>query len=252
MFLLALVLASTIATKADVPRLTPAELGPLLESGDAIAIDVRGSVPYKLGRIAGATWLPLGKVGERAAELPKDKLLVAYCTCGAEELSLDAALVLAQKGFTRVAVLKGGYPAWKEAGLPVETDRPAAEPAPAPAAAPVASGGRLRPPDAVTCDRNQLTSYAGKVTSYRRERGLTRLVIHTSAETIETVSIRHTGDDPSRFYLLDGAPFKAADWSRIERRKGVLRDGVSVVAWVCENGTSIVDWRPGTTFTGAE
>jgi len=24
------------------------------------------------------------------------------------------------------------------------------------------------------------------------------------------------------------------------------------VAWVCSNGTSIIDWRPGTTFSGAE
>lgn len=123
MFLISLILAATIATKADIPRLTPQELRPLIESGDAIAIDVRGSVPYSLGRIEGATWLPLGLIGERAGQLPKEKLIVAYCTCGAEELSLEAALTLAtHHGIERVAVLKGGYPAWKEAGYAIAAD----------------------------------------------------------------------------------------------------------------------------------
>lgn len=241
MILSALILAATIATKADVPRLMPAELAPLRASGDAVVLDVRGSVPYKLGRIAGAKWLPLGKVSELAATLPKDKLLVAYCTCGAEEVSLEAAMLLVEKGFTRVAVLTGGYPAWKEAGLPVEADEETAE-QPAPTAG-GGGAGRLRPPDAVKCDRNQLTAYIGRVTQYRREKDETILTIATSAGTVETVTVR---GEPSRSYLLEGKRF---DEERAER---VVRPGASAIAWVCKNGTTIVDWRPGTTFTGAE
>jgi rhodanese-related sulfurtransferase len=241
MILSALLLAATIATKADVPRLTPAELAPLIESGDAVVIDVRGSVPYKLGRIAGATWVPLGKVSELAASLPKEKLLVAYCTCGAEELSLEAAMVLAQKhGFERVAVLKGGYPAWKDAGLPVQSDRAPEE---QPAVEGGGGAGRMRPPDSVKCDRNQLTAYIGRVTEYRREKDTTILIIATSSDTVETVTLR---GDPKNSYLIQGKPFDE------ERAEKVVRPGVSAVAWVCADGTTIVDWRPGTTFTGAE
>ncbi len=241
MILTALILAATIATKADVPRLTPAELAPLLASGDAVAIDVRGSVPYKLGRIAGATWVPLGKVGELAASLPKEKLLVAYCTCGAEELSLEAAMLLSQKhGFERVAVLKGGYPAWKDAGLPVESDRAPEEQAAAPAGG---AAGRIRPPDAVKCDPNQLTAYIGRVTEYRREKDATLLTIATSSGTTETVTVRGT---PAVSYLLEGKRFDE------ERAEKIVRPGASAIAWVCADGTTIVDWRPGTTFTGAE
>ena len=244
MILTAILLAATIATKADVPRITPAELAPLLESGDAIALDVRGSVPYKLGRVAGAKWVPLGKVSELAESLPKDKLLVAYCTCGAEEVSLEAAMQLSQKGFERLAVLKGGYPAWKEAGLPVESDRPPADQVGDEAAGESASGaGRLRPPDAVKCDRNQLTAYMGRVMEYRREHEVTILTIATSSGTVETVTVR---GEPSASFLIAGRPFD------VEKAEKVVRPGVSAIAWVCKNGTTIVDWRPGTTFTGVE
>lgn len=261
MYLISILLAATFASKADVPRVTVAELHDLMKKGDAIAIDVRGSVPHKLGHIEGAVWMPLGLLNQRAGELSQEKLIVPYCTCKAEDVSLEAAMVLAnQHGFTRVAVLKGGYPAWKDAGLPVVEERDVTFPvdaAPATPAAtpatPAASGGRLRPPDAVTCDRNNLTSHAGKVASYKRAQGTTTIVLNTSADTVETISITHKGsDDGSKFYLLEGAPFTAKDWARIESKKGVLRPETSAVVWICTGGSTIVDWRPGTTFTGAE
>ena len=217
MFLTSILLAATIAVKADVPRVTPAELKALMDKGEAVAVDVRGSVPYELGHIKGAAWLPLGLIAQRFGELPQDKLIVTYCTCKAEETSLEAAMLLAkQHGFERVAVLVGGYPAWTGAGLPTEAIQEAA-----PAEATPARGGRLAPPAAVTCDRNQLTSYTGKVKSYKRQSGKTVLVT-------------------------------ARDWSRVEVRKGELHPNMSAVAWVCSNGRNVIDWRPGTTFSGAE
>ena len=254
MFLTSILLAVTIATKADVPRVTPAELHALMDKGEAVAIDVRGSVPYELGHIKSAVWLPLGLVAQRFAQLPQDKLIVAYCTCKAEETSLEAAMILSQQhGFERVAVLHGGYPAWKDAGLPVEALQTVEFEESTPGGASATRGGRLAPPAAVSCDRNQLTSYAGKVKSYKRQRGKTVLVIDTSADTTERVTLLHKGtDDPTQFYLIAGTPFTSRDWSRIERSKGQLHPNMSAVAWVCENGMSIIDWRPGSTFTGAE
>jgi rhodanese-related sulfurtransferase len=254
MFILSIVLAATLATKADVPRVSVAELHAMMQKGEAVAVDVRGSVPYELGHIATATWMPLGLMNQRAGELPQDKLLVMYCTCKAEETSLEAAMVLAnQHGLKRVAVLQGGYTAWITAGLPVEAIQEVELPHADESSKSSASAGRLRPPAAVSCDRNHLTSYAGKVTQYRRRKDKTVLVMDTSADTTETVTIRHSGtDDPSRFYLIDGTPFTPSDWSRVEQRKGVLRQDMSAVAWVCRNGVTIIDWRPGVTFNGAE
>ena len=95
MFLTSILLAAAITVKADVPRVTPAELKARMDKGEAVAIDVRGSVPYELGHIKGAVWLPLGLVAQRFDQLPQDKLIVAYCTCKAEETSLEAALLCA-------------------------------------------------------------------------------------------------------------------------------------------------------------
>ena len=256
MFLTSILFAAAITVKADVPRVTPAELKALMDKGEAVAIDVRGSVPYELGHIKGAVWLPLGLVAQRFGELPQDKLIVAYCTCKAEETSLEAAMLLArQHGFEKVAVLVGGFPAWKEAGLPtaaIQSETVHFDES-APAGASASRGGRLAPPAAVTCDRNQLTSYTGKVKSYKRQRGKTVLVIDTSADTTERVTLTHANsDDPSRFFLIDGTPFTSRDWSRLEVRKGELKPNLSAIAWVCSNGTNVIDWRPGVTFTGAE
>src|SRR5688572_21106726 len=254
MFLTSILLAAAITVKADVPRVTPAELKALMDKGEAVAIDVRGSVPYELGHIKGAVWLPLGLVAQRFGELPQDKLIVAYCTCKAEDASLETAMLLArQHGFERVAVLVGGYPAWTAAELPTEVIQTVQFDESAPAGASASRGGRLAPPAAVTCDRNQLTSYTGKVKSYKRQQGKTVLVIETTSDTTERVTLVHENtDDPARFFLIDGTPFSVRDWSRVEARKGELHPNMSAIAWVCSNGENVIDWRPGTTFSGAE
>jgi hypothetical protein len=104
-------------------------------------------------------------------------------------------------------------------------------------------GARQRAPESFSCDRNNLTSYTGVVTTYRRQTGSTSLTIRTDYDTTEAVSLKHPGtDDPSRFFRMQGEPFAAADWTRIETRKGVLRDGTRASAWVCADGRVMVDW----------
>ena len=219
MFLLLL----AILTKADVPRVTAEELQAMLAKGDAIAVDVRGSVPYELGHLPGAVWMPLGMLASRAGELPEDKFLVMYCTCKAEETSLEAAMLLAKGGFPRVAVLHGGYPAWSAAGLPTESSR----------------ANELAPPAAVSCSA-ALRKVSGEVTHYRRLRGKTVLTMGA-----ETITLRHKGsDDPSRMFLVHGTPFVHNDWNRVELRKGEVREGTQATAWICADGTTIIDWQP--------
>ena len=75
------------------------------------------------------------------------------------------------------------------------------------------------------------------VIGYQRQAGTTTLRIRTDADTTEQVSLTHPGtDDPSALFRMLGAPFTAADWTRIETRKGVLRPGTRAAAWVCSNG----------------
>lgn len=248
MILTSLLLAATLITKADVPHVQPSELRALLDKGEAVAVDVRGSVPFELGHIAGATWMPLGLIKDRAGELPDDKLIVTYCTCKAEETSLDAAMLLSSLGFSRVAVLKGGYPAWKGAGFAVEAAPTIEDPAAAPD-----TGGRLAPPASISCKRDDLTVYAGQVRTYERQKDKTTIVIATTAGTVERITLRHSSSpDASRFYLVNGTPFTSRDWNRVERKEGELLPDMGARAWVCADGRIVIDWLPGAKFTAAE
>jgi hypothetical protein len=109
----------------------------------------------------------------------------------------------------------------------------------------------MMPPAGLKCDRNDLTSYDGKVLAYRRRKGSTFLRMRTNFDTTEAVTLRHPGtDDPSVFYLLNGEPFTRNDWRRIEKRKKVLRHGMRANVWVCRGNPAIqpvVDWRPDDT-----
>ena len=103
---------------------------------------------------------------------------------------------------------------------------------------------RMRPPGEFACNRNDLTNYVGVVIAYRREMSSTTLRIRTDADTTESVVLPHPGtDDPSALFRFGGKAFTAADWTRIERSKGVLRPATRAVAWVCTDGQVMVDWE---------
>ena len=107
--------------------------------------------------------------------------------------------------------------------------------------------GRLRPSPQLACDRNNLTSYSGLVSGYRRDKDSTWIQISTDEDTVEPVTVPHDGQaDASSHYWLWGAPFTAADTAQIEKSPGALVDGIRAVAWVCEDGKTppVIDWQP--------
>jgi rhodanese-related sulfurtransferase len=110
-------------------EITPSELASLIERGPdrVFVMDIRNPEGYAEGHIPGARNIPLEKLGAVCGELPKDKILVAYCgdiACGA---ALLAALELVESGF-EAKRLNGGFQEWREQGLPIETMPPAPEP----------------------------------------------------------------------------------------------------------------------------
>jgi rhodanese-related sulfurtransferase len=78
--LLGVALNAAAQAASDVPRIEVAELKALLAKGEAVVIDVRETVSFDTGHIEGARSVPLSRVGELAKDLPKDKLIAAYCT----------------------------------------------------------------------------------------------------------------------------------------------------------------------------
>ncbi len=65
---------------ARIPRMTVEELKKALDEGRAVVADVRPSEAYEAEHIAGAFSVPEDDWAAHAVELPKGKLVVAYCS----------------------------------------------------------------------------------------------------------------------------------------------------------------------------
>ena len=61
-------------------RITAAELYDLYKKGDVVIIDTRAEPAYKDEHIKGAISMPAGTVLGRVEELPRNKMIAAYCT----------------------------------------------------------------------------------------------------------------------------------------------------------------------------
>ncbi|OLC55901.1 MAG: hypothetical protein AUH85_08050 [Chloroflexi bacterium 13_1_40CM_4_68_4] len=79
-------------------------------------LDVREDDEWQAGHIAGAQHIPLGQLGERVGELPKEGRIVAVCRSGGR--SGAAVRGLKQLGYD-AENLDGGVTAWSKAGLPL-------------------------------------------------------------------------------------------------------------------------------------
>jgi len=105
--------------RAQVPEVTPAELS--RQSPRPVLLDVREKQETDAGILPGARHVPRGYLELRIEEAVPDRGadVVLYCASG--NRSLFAARTMQEMGYTRVRSLAGGFSAWKDAGLPVET-----------------------------------------------------------------------------------------------------------------------------------
>lgn len=76
----ALLIVAGQAQGDGVRRITPAEARDAVAQGKAIIVDVRGEDSYKAGHIKNARWINLNDIGARAGELPRDKMIITYCS----------------------------------------------------------------------------------------------------------------------------------------------------------------------------
>ena len=76
-----------------------------------IVVDVRTAREYNAGHIDGAIHIPLGDLGRRASELPRDRTIATICEGGYR--SSLAASVLSRAGVDRLVNVSGGMSAWR-------------------------------------------------------------------------------------------------------------------------------------------
>jgi len=94
------------------------EAAPLFRSGAVHVIDVRGASEWDAGHLPGVLNIPLATLRARLAEIPRDQPVILHCQAGGR--SAIAAALLRAEGLTRVINLRGGFTAWRNAGLAVE------------------------------------------------------------------------------------------------------------------------------------
>ena len=98
--------------------ITRAELLRRLSRKDVVVIDVRPDEEYRTAHLPGALSLPLAGLRRHLRELPKTKLIVAYCRGPYCVLAPQALALLRARGFT-ARRLQDGLPEWRAAGLPI-------------------------------------------------------------------------------------------------------------------------------------
>ena len=108
---------------ATIDVLTPQEAQQELAGGNAVLLDVREPVEWE-HHIEGAVQVPRGVlefVADPASpkhrpELDPARRLIVYCNSGGR--AALAAVTMKSLGFRDVASIKGGFTAWRDAGLP--------------------------------------------------------------------------------------------------------------------------------------
>ena len=98
----------------EIPEVTASDV-----PESAYILDVREDDEWNAGRAPGAVHIPLGVLGDRALEVPKDQKVYVICRAGGR--SAQAAMALNQAGWDAVNVA-GGMQDWAGAQRPMEAD----------------------------------------------------------------------------------------------------------------------------------
>jgi serine protease Do len=104
-------------------RVSAAELARVMEQRPDLAIvDLREPSSYSASAVQakGAIRAREEEILETCSAWPLDHGIILYCDSSGEAVSVRAAERLMSQGYTRVAVLAGGFAAWQSASLPLE------------------------------------------------------------------------------------------------------------------------------------
>lgn len=103
------------------PLVTCEELKKLTDSGatqDIVVVDTQPREYFDEAHIPGAVNLPYADRIRTPVNLPRTKTLVLYCPCEHEEESTEMATKLQKLGYTKLKLLQGGLPRWRELNYP--------------------------------------------------------------------------------------------------------------------------------------
>ncbi len=108
------------AKGVSVPMISKDDLKAMLDKPDIAILDLRSAADWDKSdmKIKGAMREDPMNVDSWAGKFAKDKQIIMYCADG--KSSPDAAKKLMEMGYTKVSILKGGWPEWETAKYPME------------------------------------------------------------------------------------------------------------------------------------
>jgi rhodanese-related sulfurtransferase len=99
-----------------------------LTAAGAVLVDARAAELHADGHLPGALSLPLAEMDQQLEafrqSVPTDAVIITYCNGYGCPDSFDQGVRLLAAGWRDVRVFEGGYPEWRDAGLPVERGAP--------------------------------------------------------------------------------------------------------------------------------
>lgn len=104
-----------------LPKISPQQAKLMLDAG-AILVDIREPDEHARERIADAKHMPLSRLDDADLSVHQGRPVVFHCRSGARTLA-SAPRLAAKAGECKAYAIDGGLDAWRNAGLPVVTDR---------------------------------------------------------------------------------------------------------------------------------
>jgi rhodanese-related sulfurtransferase len=92
----------------------------LINTGNALVLDIRDTGEFSSGRIPKSKNIPLAEIDKRLDEISRFKDKPVIIACRTNNRANTAARLLKQHGFADIYQLAGGFGAWQQASLPVE------------------------------------------------------------------------------------------------------------------------------------
>jgi hydroxyacylglutathione hydrolase len=105
---------------AELSQITVEALRGRWQSRVTQVLDVRREPEWHAGHIEGATWWPLDNFKVSPPEIDRDLPIAVHCKSGYR--SMIACSLLQRAGFRDVTNVTGGFDAWQQAKLPVQTE----------------------------------------------------------------------------------------------------------------------------------
>jgi rhodanese-related sulfurtransferase len=94
-----------------------------LTASGALLVDARNPELYAMGHIEGAVSLPIVEIDDALPgfldRVTKGRSIITYCSGFGCPDSFDLGIRLIEAGYRDVRVFEGGFPEWRDAGLPV-------------------------------------------------------------------------------------------------------------------------------------